>query len=67
MTKNGITINGVEYKVHKHKLGPFLEDRNTCDACDFRNSRICAKQPCAIFEDAGHEVYFKKSETGTKR
>lgn len=60
--KNGITINGIAYAVRK-QLNEVNSMDDTCGKCAIRTRcKTRGGQPCLLFEDRNHEVYFVKTE-----
>ena len=56
--KNGIIINGIEYRAVRHTWGGVLLE-NECKKCDL--SRQCKPVlPCYLFSKLGTYVTFKK-------
>lgn len=57
--KNGITINGVEYRAIRH-LSYSVADG--CNECDLLRKCQCTMSPCLLFEKKGYWVNFKKAK-----
>ena len=57
--KNGIIINGFEYKAIRH-LSYSVADG--CNECDLLRKCQCTMAPCLLFAKPGYWVNFKKEK-----
>lgn len=60
--KNGIIIKGVAYEARKRLIGIAMPFDSPCKLCDYKRRCDIWMNPCALFEDKNHEVYFKKAK-----
>lgn len=61
--KNCITINGITYAVRKQQNEFTHTIPDACARCAIRvRCKARGAQPCLLFEDKTHEVYFVKIE-----
>lgn len=59
--KNGITINGVEYRAIRH-LPSLVAPADGCYECDLFGKCQCTMSPCLLFAKTGYWVNFKKAK-----
>ena len=58
--KSGIIIKGVAYEVRKRLINIVMPFDSPCKLCDYKRRCGIGMNPCVLFEDKNHEVYFKK-------